>query len=126
MFYIEKLNVADEVLNGEPKYKILDGNGNVIYNNCSIEQVTQVLQYGTSLNKALFDKIDYMGNCIQYLSNTGEDIKKFILTGEYNGIKTGISPYSLDGILNSILSSMNSIQSSISSLDTRVTALETP
>lgn len=56
--YIEKLSVQDEVLSGEPKYEIKDNNGTVIATNCTIELITSVLQEGTPLNKALFDKVD--------------------------------------------------------------------
>lgn len=52
------LYVKDEILNGVPKYRIRDREGNIILDNLTIEQITPVLQEGTPLNKALFDKID--------------------------------------------------------------------
>lgn len=52
------IDFQDEVLNGEPKYRILDENGNVIYDKVTIEMITELLQVGTPLNKALFDKIN--------------------------------------------------------------------
>lgn len=51
------IEVKDEILNGEPKYRLKDENGNVIYDNFSIEQITPVIQEGTPLNKVLFDSI---------------------------------------------------------------------
>lgn len=50
--------VIDEVLNGEPKYKIVDNKtGETIYEDVSIVLDTEVLQEGTPINKALFDSI---------------------------------------------------------------------
>lgn len=53
------LDFKDEVLNGEPKYRLKDENGKVIYDNLSIEQITPVIQEGTPINKVLFDYIIY-------------------------------------------------------------------
>ena len=51
------LNVKDEILTGEPKYKIKQ-NDTTLYNNVTIEMVTPVQEQGTPINKALFDKIE--------------------------------------------------------------------
>lgn len=51
------IEVKDEILNGEPEYRLKDKNGNIIYDNLSIEMITEVLQAGTPLNKVLFDSI---------------------------------------------------------------------
>lgn len=51
------INVVDEILEDQAKYRILDSNGNVLYDNVSIELATQVQTQGTPLNKALFDSI---------------------------------------------------------------------
>ena len=59
------LEVKDEILNGEPLYRMRDNNGNIIYDNFSLEMITEVIQGGTPLNKALFDKI------ISYLVPSG-------------------------------------------------------
>ena len=50
-------NVVDEVLNGEPRYRISDANGNIILDNISIEMITDIITLGSLLNKALFDSI---------------------------------------------------------------------
>lgn len=75
--YIEKLEVKDEVLSGEPRYEIKDNNGNVIATNCSIELITSVLQEGTPLNKALFDKVDENARRMN-LKNVGNTYLAFI------------------------------------------------
>ena len=54
MNYIE---VKDEILNGEALYRIRDANGNIIFDNLTIEMITQITQQATPLNKLLFDKI---------------------------------------------------------------------
>lgn len=124
---IEKLDVQDEVLSGEPRYEIKDNNGNVIATNCSIELITSVLQEGTPLNKALFDRLD---NVLVVLGGkeNGEDFKKYIETGEYGGLKTPElldELYELKGLWQQqIETNISSLKTSISSLNTRVTALE--
>lgn len=50
-------NVVDEILQDEPTYRILDNQGNILYDNISIEMITAITQIGTALNKALFDSI---------------------------------------------------------------------
>lgn len=51
------LEVKDEILEGEPRYRIRDKNNNIINDDVLIERTTPVLQEGTPVNKALFDKI---------------------------------------------------------------------
>lgn len=75
--YIEKLEVQDEVLGAEPRYEIKDNSGNVIATNCSIELITNILQEGTPLNKALFDKIDENERKMN-LKNVGNTYLAFI------------------------------------------------
>lgn len=58
------LNVKDEILTGEPKYKIKQ-NDTTLYDNVTIEMVTPVQQQGTPINKELFDTIS------KYLIPTG-------------------------------------------------------
>lgn len=53
------IEVKDEILNGEPRYRLKDENGKVIYDNLSIEQITPTIQEGTPINKVLFDSIIY-------------------------------------------------------------------
>lgn len=52
--YIEKINAQDEIIEGSPKYNITD-NADGTKN---IELANEILQAGTSINKALFDKIN--------------------------------------------------------------------
>lgn len=49
------IEVKDEILNGEPKYRLRDENGDIIYDNVSVEMTTPVVEEGTPLNKAFFD-----------------------------------------------------------------------
>lgn len=51
------LEVKDEILEGEPRYRIRDKNNNIINDDVLIEQKTPIIQEGTPLNKALFDSI---------------------------------------------------------------------
>lgn len=51
------IDVKDEILEGEPRYNILDNNGTPIQNNVQINLATPVLQPGTPINKGLFDSI---------------------------------------------------------------------
>ena len=48
------IEIKDEILTGEPRYRVRDNNGNIIQDNVTIEQITPVKQEGTSVNKALF------------------------------------------------------------------------
>lgn len=58
MLNLLTLEVKDQVLSGEPLYVIKDSTGNVLYDNVKLELKTPLVQQGTELNKALFDKID--------------------------------------------------------------------
>lgn len=51
------IEVQDEILNGEATYRIRDKDGNILFDNLTIEQITPVIQEGTQLNKVLFDSI---------------------------------------------------------------------
>ena len=52
------LDVKDEILEDEARYQIRDKNGNILFDDISIEMITSIIQAGTFLNKALFDSID--------------------------------------------------------------------
>ena len=138
--YIEKINVQDEILDvsgqldNNPRYRILDNNGAVLFDNVMLEIATPVIQEGTPINKILFDKINGALVAVSSKEN-GEDFKKYIETGEYGGIKTPdiLDPlYELKDLwqkeieskINSINTSISSLNTSISSLNTRITALE--
>ena len=128
------LEVKDEILDGEAKYNIYDGNGKLLYENCSIELNTNILQIGTALNKVFFDKIEANLEAVANKDN-GESFKRYIFEGIYNEIKT---PFLLDSTfeikeldeqeleenINGIQSDISSIKSDITSLKTRVTKLE--
>lgn len=49
------IEIKDEILAGIPKYRITDSNGNIIADNATIEMITQILQAGTPMNKAMFE-----------------------------------------------------------------------
>lgn len=51
------IEVQDEVLNGEPLYRMRDKDGNILFDNFTIEQIRPMLQEGTNINKYLFDNI---------------------------------------------------------------------
>lgn len=48
------IEIKDEILTGEPRYRVRDNNGNIIQDNVTIEQITPVKQEGTEINKSLF------------------------------------------------------------------------
>lgn len=52
------IEFKDEILNGEPRYRLKDSQGNIVADNLIIEQITPVIQEGTPLNKGLFDEMD--------------------------------------------------------------------
>lgn len=45
------LDIKDEIINGEPKYNIVDKNGNTINENVFIDLANDVIESGTELNK---------------------------------------------------------------------------
>lgn len=49
--------VKDEILSGEVLYRIIDKNGNILFDDLKIELKTLVKQIGTYINKLLFDSI---------------------------------------------------------------------
>ena len=51
------VEVKDEILASEPSFRITDKDGNIIFDEISIDMITKVLQIGTPLNKVLFDSI---------------------------------------------------------------------
>ena len=50
--------VEDEILNGEVRYRIRDKSGNILFDNLTIEMITETLKKGTELNKLLFGSIN--------------------------------------------------------------------
>lgn len=51
------IEVKDEILSGEPLYRIRDKNGNILLDNVTIEMITPVIQQPTSINKQLFETV---------------------------------------------------------------------
>ena len=51
------IEIKDEILAEEPRYRIRDNNGNIIQDNVIIEQITSVTQEGTPINKALLENL---------------------------------------------------------------------
>lgn len=137
---IQKIEFQDEILDpvgqsdNKPRYRIRDNSGNVIYDNVTLELSTPVIQEGTALNKAFFDKIEANLEAIANKDN-GESFKRYIFEGIYNEIKT---PFLLDSTfeikelgeqeleknIDGIQSDVSSIKSDITSLETRVKKLE--
>ena len=94
--------VIDEVLNGEPRFEIVDKTtGKIIATNVEISLITELLQAGTPLDKALFDSI--MGDLYRVDKYTkpnyeqGEVETTDIKTGAYIGL-WGASHYTKYGI----------------------------
>lgn len=81
------IEVLDEILESEPLYDISDSNGNLLYSGVKIEMITQLIQAGTPLNKALFDIIDKI---LTTHSNTIKRIGRYNnpTISEYTHIKT--------------------------------------
>lgn len=51
------IEVVDEILADNPRFRIRDNAGNIILDNITIEMITEIIQAGTKLNKVLFDSI---------------------------------------------------------------------
>ena len=51
------IDVKDEILETEPRYRIRDKNGNILFDDLSFEMITPIIQPGTPLNKNFFDSI---------------------------------------------------------------------
>lgn len=51
------INVKDEVLGSEPRFRIRNNNGDIVQNNIIIERISPVVQEGTDVNKKLFDDL---------------------------------------------------------------------
>lgn len=111
---IERLNVQDEIIEESIRYDIKDESGNIIYRNVGIEFITTLLQEGTPLNKALFDKVDRNFEKIKNnfnKANSGLETRQFF-DDEILGIIELL-------IMRAMKSSLN-----IASLQERVTGLE--
>lgn len=52
------IEVKDEILNGKPLYRVRDKDGNILFDNLTIEMITEILQEGTPINKELFKTIE--------------------------------------------------------------------
>lgn len=87
LFNIESLGVKDEILAGEPLYVIKDSTGNVVYDNVRLELKTPLVQEGSPLNKALFDKIEEIGNSVQSMNPVGETFKNIFMYGYLDNTK---------------------------------------
>ena len=77
------VEILDEILNGEAKYRIRGKDGNILFDNLTIEMITEILQQGTVLNKALFDSL------IQQI-NYAFEIKYILGTFTWSGTTTTI------------------------------------
>lgn len=51
------IEIKDEILTGEPRYRIRDNNGNILQDNIAIEKTTPVKQEATPINKKLFQDL---------------------------------------------------------------------
>lgn len=138
---VEKIEFKDEILDvtsqpdSKPRYVIKDNNGNIIYNNVTLELATPVIQEGTPINSSMLNKVNHVMLSLASASN-GEDFRKYIENGEYGGIKTPdvLDPLyefkdlwqkEIENKIYNLQIGASNLQSSISSLQTRVTNLET-
>ena len=56
------IDLKDEILQGEARYRVRDNNGNILQDNVQIEQITPVIQEGTPINKATFIELQKVNN----------------------------------------------------------------
>lgn len=77
MLKVTLVQVQDEVLGEAAKYDVLDADGKIIHSNCSIELVSEILQQGTQLNKAFFDRYH---EAVSYNLNkeSGESLRRYL------------------------------------------------
>lgn len=91
------IEFKDEILNGEPRYRVRDIDGNLIHDNAAIEMSTPVVQQGTPLNKPFFENIQaYIKSTDRYnpvraTINTTIDgeYRKNFFEGEWTQIASG-------------------------------------
>lgn len=89
MLKVTLVQVQDEVLGESAKYDVLDETGKVIHTNCSIELVSEILQQGTQLNKAFFDKY-YSAVNYNLNKESGESLRRYLKDGDIGlGLKFG-------------------------------------
>lgn len=51
------IEVKDEIIDGEAKYRFRNKDGNIVLDDLTIEQISELVQVGTEINKKLFDSI---------------------------------------------------------------------
>ena len=108
---IEKLNVKDEQLQGEVRYRVKDSNGNVVYESCTIEMITELLQEGTELNKVLFDKIDTnFENIKTKIGSIDTDISNANKKIDDNNTATNNKITTINTNINTINTNMSEVQ----------------
>ncbi|MBQ8298673.1 MAG: hypothetical protein IJX99_02215 [Clostridia bacterium] len=84
------IEVKDEILGGEARYRIIDSSGNIVHADVNIEMITPVQQEGTPINKALFDSIKSGNDLVQ----TYSEINPIISNGyNYITLKNSITKY---------------------------------
>lgn len=59
------INIVDEVLEGEPLYRAVDKDGNIVLDNIRLELITPVKTAGTPLTRALFNSIKSGNDLVQ-------------------------------------------------------------
>lgn len=125
--FVEKIEFKDEILDvtsqldSQPRYRIKDNNGKVIYDNVTLELATPIIQEGTPINSNMFNKINLVMFALASTSN-GEDFRKYIENGEYGGLRT---PDIIDPLYEAKDLWQKRIESRITNLESRVSTLET-
>lgn len=51
------IEIKDEILNGDARYRIRDNDGNILFDNLILEQITPIIQEPTPMNKPLFQAL---------------------------------------------------------------------
>ncbi len=59
------IEIKDEILESEARYRMRDAQGNILFDNLTIEQITPVIQQATPQNKVLYDSIKSGNDLVQ-------------------------------------------------------------
>lgn len=81
------INVEDEILESEARFRIRDAQGNILFDNLTIEQITPVIQQGTEQNGNLYNNIKasiYINGLYNEIDSVEQNEEYQILKLNYN------------------------------------------
>ena len=79
------IDFKDEILEGEPSYRIRDKQGNIIQDEVNIEQITPVIQEGTPINKETIVQMQAISNYeLMTLSNQDDLSEETVATNVFS------------------------------------------